>query len=111
MKREESKLQRLCVKWFRLMYPNALIFAVPNGGSRNPIEAKNLKAEGVLAGVADLQIITQNKTFFIEMKTPKGRQNENQKAFQSKVENLGFKYLICRTFDEFQNLVNNEIRN
>lgn len=110
MKKEESQLQRLCVRWFRLSYPNALIFAIPNGGSRHLFEAKKMKDEGVLSGVADLQIITDNKTFFIEMKSPKGRQNENQKVFQSKVEKLGFKYLICRSFDEFQNIVKNEIK-
>lgn len=68
MKKEESQLQRLCVCWFRLQFPNDLIFAIPNGGSRNVIEAKNLKSESVLSGVADLQVITNNKSFFIEMK-------------------------------------------
>lgn len=110
MKHEESRLQRLCVKWFKLSYPEAIIFAIPNGGSRHLFEAKKMKDEGVLSGVADLQIITNNKTFFIEMKTPKGRQNENQKVFQSKVEKLGFKYLICRSFEEFQNIVKNETK-
>lgn len=110
MKKEESQLQRLCVRWFRLFYPNALIFAIPNGGSRNIVEAKNLKAEGVLAGVADLQVIDKNKTFFIEMKTKKGRQQPTQKDFEDKVKSFGFGYFVCRSFDEFQNIVNNEIK-
>lgn len=110
MKKEESQLQRLCVQWFRLSYPNALIFAIPNGGSRNIIEAKNLKAEGVLAGVADLQVIDKNKTFFIEMKTKKGRQQPTQKDFEDKVKSFGFGYFVCRSFDEFQNIVKNEIK-
>lgn len=110
MKHLESKLQIACVKWFRYCYPNYIIFSIPNGGSRNIREAKILKAEGVLAGVPDLQIISKGRTFFIEMKTEKGRQNTNQKAFQEKVNKLGFDYFLCRSFQEFQNIVNNEIR-
>lgn len=110
MKKEESQLQRLCVRWFRLSYPNALIFAIPNGGSRNPIEAKNLKSEGVLAGVPDLQVISENKTFFVEMKTPKGRQQPTQREFEKKATAYGFKYYICRTFEEFQNVIQQELK-
>ena len=50
----EESIQVACVKWFRLQYPNLVIFAVPNGGSRNLYEAKNMKESGTLAGVADL---------------------------------------------------------
>lgn len=107
--KEESILQKSCVHWFRIQYPNALIFAIPNGGSRHPLEAVRLKSEGVLAGVPDLQIISKGKTFFIEMKTEKGRQNANQKAFQIKVTDLGFKYFLCRSFDEFKNIINTQI--
>lgn len=110
MKHLESKLQIACVKWFRYQFPNALIFSIPNGGGRNPTEAKILKAEGVLGGIADLQIIANGLTFFIEMKTEKGRQNPNQKAFESKVKSLGFKYFICRSFEEFQRIVNTELK-
>lgn len=110
MKHEESRLQILCVKWFRLQYPNAIIFSIPNGGNRNVREAKILKAEGTLAGVADLQVINNGKTFFIEMKTEKGRQNANQKAFETKVKQHGFDYHICKSFEDFKTLINNEIK-
>ena len=43
-------------------------FAVPNGGSRNILEAKNLKAEGVRKGVSDLVILLPNLVLFLEMK-------------------------------------------
>ncbi|WP_372472595.1 VRR-NUC domain-containing protein [Capnocytophaga sp. ARDL2] len=103
--KKESKLQSACVRWFRYAFPNDLIFAIPNGGSRNKLEAVNLKNEGVLAGVADLQVISKNKTLFIEMKTEKGRQNPNQKIFEERVRKLGFDYFVCRSFDEFQKVI------
>ena len=54
---KEDNLQKACVTWFRLQYPDVVIFAIPNGGSRNPIEAAKLKATGTLAGVADLFVM------------------------------------------------------
>ena len=38
----------------------------------------------------------------IEMKTDSGRQNDNQKKWQKKVEGQDYKYIVCRSFDEFR---------
>jgi hypothetical protein len=51
-------------------------FAIPNGGARHPATAKNLKAEGVKAGVPDLFIVSRApnanrdncRAVFVEMK-------------------------------------------
>lgn len=109
MRQHESKLQSTCVRWFKYQYPQYVIFAIPNGGSRNPIEAKRLQREGVLAGVADLIVLADNKTLFIEMKHGKGKQSDKQKDFQKQIQKLGFSYFICNSFDKFQNIVENEI--
>ena len=103
---EESGIQQSCVRWFKFAYPKYICFAVPNGGSRNVIEAANMKKEGIMAGVADLIIIADHKVLFVEMKTRKGKQCDSQKEFQEKVERLGFKYVICRSLDEFIIAVN-----
>lgn len=111
MKHQESTLQTSCVKWFRLQYPNLVIYAVPNGGSRNVREAQRLKAEGVLAGVADLVImLPQGKSLYIEMKVKGNRQTQNQKDFQKKAISLGHTYTVCYTFEEFQKIVENQIQ-
>jgi len=106
---EESKIQIACVKWFRLQYPLHNLFAIPNGGRRGKIEAAIMKGEGVLAGVADLFLSNPSKGFhglYIEMKTQKGKQNPNQIAFQRKVELSGYRYVICRSLDDFIEEVN-----
>lgn len=110
MKHQESSLQTQCVKWFRLQYPNLVIYAVPNGGSRNVREAQRLKSEGVLAGVADLTILLpQGKSLYIEMKVKGNRQTSNQKEFQQKAEALGHKYYVCYNFEEFEKVVKQEL--
>lgn len=106
MKQEESRLQQHCVNWFRYQYPKyaLLLFAVPNGGFRNEATARRMKAEGVVAGVADLILMlpsAQYHALCIEMKTEKGRQSDKQKEWQAAVEKVGFKYVICHSFQEF----------
>ena len=106
MKHQESTLQTACVRWFRCQYPQLVIYAVPNGGSRNVLEAQRLKAEGVLAGVADLVVLLpQGKSLYIEMKVKGNRQTQNQKDFQNKVIALGHTYAVCYTFEEFQKVI------
>jgi len=107
MKHEESKLQIMCVKWFRFNYPKLarLLFAVPNGGKRSLITAKLLKAEGVLSGVADLVLLKPTENYHglcIEMKIKPNKQTDTQKEWQKDVEDSGFKYIVCYSFEDFE---------
>lgn len=116
MKNEESKIQQACVTWFDLQYQrySTLFFAVPNGGKRNVITATIMKKEGVRRGVADLILLLPRNGYhglLIEMKTKKGRQSEFQKAFQAATECQGYKYAVCRSEDEFKQVVNEYIKN
>lgn len=105
----EHQTQTGCVNWFRYVYNDALIFAVPNGGRRDRKTGSRLKAEGVLAGVADLIILSSVGTFFIEMKTKTGQQATSQKGFQKRVEALGYHYYVCHSFEDFINAVEKEL--
>jgi len=104
----EDILQAQIFKWYhnnycnKLSNPRNVIFAVPNGGKRNPVEAMKLKATGLVSGVSDLIVVTKEKVLFIELKLPKGKQQKTQKEFQSDVTNLGYEYHICRSLEEFK---------
>lgn len=108
----EAGLQKACVEWFGLQFPKLapLLFHVPNGGSRNVIEAANLKRQGVRAGVADLILLFPkggHGSLCIEMKYKKGRQRDSQKNWQRIAKAAGNKYVICRSLDEFMKEVKN----
>lgn len=118
MKHEESNIQTACVKWFRYQYPELakLLIAIPNGGFRNQITAAIMKAEGVVAGAADLVLFVPKLSegcgaLCIEMKTPKGTQSELQKEWQLAVEAQGYKYVLCRSVYEFACVVNGYLKN
>ena len=114
MRHIESAIQRTCVTWFRLQYPSIgrLLFAVPNGGARNRTEAAIMKGEGVTAGVSDLILLFPCSGYHglcIELKTKNrtSKQTETQKEWQGLVEREGYKYIVCRSFDEFQHEIEN----
>lgn len=128
MREEEHNIQCACVRWFNLQWPEyrGLLFAVPNGSYRSKATAGKLKAEGVVAGVADLillvpryrdkmtednpVVIDITHGLCIEMKTAKGGQSPEQKEWQVKVEKMGYKYSVCRSLDEFMAVVNGYLR-
>ena len=54
-----------------------------------------------IPGEADLTLFQNGgKTVFIEVKTPKGKQNKWQKHFQNVVERRGYEYIIMRSVDD-----------
>jgi hypothetical protein len=114
MNHKESKLQQNCVKWFRYQYPDLVLFAIPNGGRRGKLEASIMKGEGVLAGVADLFLMCRNESFnglFIEMKVGKGKQSDNQIAFEKKALQNGYQYSIARDVESFIEAVESYLKN
>lgn len=105
----ESKLQQTCVQWFHLQYPQYIIYAVPNGGYRNKLEAAIMQGEGVLPGVPDLCIPVARCGYhglYIEMKYGKNRLSDNQTEIIAKLTTEGYKCEVCYTLEEFMNVVN-----
>ncbi len=56
-KQPERELQAAIVKGIRTQYPSIIVAAIPNGGSRNAIEAANMKRAGGMAGIPDLLVL------------------------------------------------------
>lgn len=105
--RQEEILQGECTQWFNNNYLQwyKCLFAISNN-SRNKLAGSIAKAIGVKSGVSDLCLICPNgRVVWIEMKTPLGTQDPEQKIFQSQVESLGHTYLICRSLIEFQQII------
>ena len=116
MRQREAQLQKACVAWFRLAHSRhaRLLFAVPNGGTRNIREAVNLKEQGVTPGVADLILLIPNRdhgALCIELKVAKNVQTNYQKEFQEAAEAAGNKYVVCRDWPEFRDQVEAYLKN
>jgi hypothetical protein len=85
----------------------------PNGGKRNAIEAAKFKAMGVRAGFPDLILCIARHGYhglFIELKTTKGRQSENQKYYEYLLEEQGYRYEVVRSIGDFQTIINDYLQ-
>jgi hypothetical protein len=103
----ERPHQVALIKWVRAVkdiYPVLkLLYAVPNGGDRNIRVARKLKAEGVLAGVADLCLPAARRGYhglYLEMKLEEGVATKEQKEFLRGVSGEGCCAVIAQGVDE-----------
>lgn len=84
----------------------ALMFHIPNGGTRSKSEAGRFKAEGVKAGVPDIFLPVPRGSFagmFIELKRRKnGRVSIDQATWLKALEKQGYKAVVCHGWEEAQ---------
>lgn len=105
----ESVEQRNLFSWAATVPELALMYAVPNGGSRRPVEAAIMKAEGVKAGVPDIHLPIRrgHLTLYIELKrqafalTPTnaakwGTVSTDQLWWLEELNELGHWAVVCR---------------
>ena len=109
----EAQEQETLFRWAGVMtnrWPEIrLMHAIPNGGSRNPIEAAHLKAQGVKAGIPDIFLPVPRGRFhglYIEMKRRKGgRVSVEQKKMLLALQGQGYKAEVCRGWEEARDTI------
>lgn len=87
----------------------ALMYHIPNGGSRNKLEAAHLQAQGVKSGVPDVCLPVARGGYhglYIEMKRLRGgRVSENQETWLSMLREQGYKAVVCKGWEEAADLL------
>lgn len=104
----EAQEQKLLFDWAGYMihrWPElALMHHCPNGGSRNAIEAHNLRLQGVKAGIPDIFLPCARKGFhglYIELKRRQGgKVSYPQKRMLAALAEQGYRCEICHGADE-----------
>lgn len=101
---EEQAALFVWASWNIGRYPELrLMFHVPNGGSRNKIEAAKLKAQGVKAGVPDVWLPVARGAFHglvIEMKVGKNKPTKEQKEFLHALIDQSYCSEVCYGWEE-----------
>lgn len=107
MKSIEAQEQTALFEWANIysnIYPDLeLMFHVPNGGSRNKIEAANLKKQGVKAGVPDICLPVARGNYhgmYIEMKVGKNIPTDKQDKWLFNLNKQGYAVKVCYTWTE-----------
>ena len=87
----------------KAQYPELdLLYHIPNGGSRNKIEAANLKRQGVRAGVPDLCLPVARGEYhgiYIEMKHGKNKPTQKQEEWLEKLTKQGYLTAVAYTYE------------
>lgn len=119
-KQIEHDIQVQCVEWFSRTFPDyePFFWAVPNGGFRAKRTAILMMQEGLKAGVPDLQLAYPMHGYhglFIEMKKSsigkkgqmigRGKVSDAQKARMEALERVGYKCVVCYSFEEFKAII------
>lgn len=110
-KQTEARLQSLCFTWCWNEHPETrgCLFHVENERTNaNVIDGARRRSMGLVPGVSDLILLMARGGFhglLIEMKTEVGYQSKQQKWWQSIVEAQGYKYVVCRSLEQFKQII------
>lgn len=114
----EAQEQKALFEWAKLQerrYPALeLLHAIPNGGSRNPIEARHLKEQGVKAGIPDICLPVPGRhhtALYIELKRKKGgRVSDAQKRMIFELKKYGNMAVVCYGWEQARDAILNYLR-
>ena len=79
-----------------------LLHHIPNGGSRDVVEGKHLKQQGVKKGVPDLCLPAARGIYhglYIEMKAEKGTTSDEQDWWIQELNDQGYYAAVCRGWE------------
>lgn len=106
--RSEAMEQAALFQWASYYPELDWMYAVPNGGSRHPYEAANLKRQGVKSGVSDVVLPLPKGKYhgaYIEMKVGRNKPSEHQKEFLRWVNGHGYCGAVCYGFDDARKFI------
>lgn len=111
----ERQIQTSIFDWARIVkvkeggYLFDFMTASANGGSRNVLEARNLKRSGVSAGFPDISILMPRGQFhgmFLEVKKEKNYAfSDKQKSWLDRLNKVGYYANVGFGFDECKSLI------
>ena len=103
----ESQEQQALFQWANFQsgtYPElALMFHVPNGGSRHKLEAVRFKAEGVKAGVPDICLPVARGDYhglYIELKREGGKLSHSQIDWLEALQRQKYCARVCYGWED-----------
>lgn len=109
---DEHRHQTLLFRWAEsascVLPELALMYAVPNGGKRDPVTAAKLKQEGVKPGVPDVCLPVPRggwAALYLEMKAPNGRLSPDQQHWLLELAAAGNRATPCYGWQQARELI------
>ena len=107
----EDIIQAESYQWFHNNYPEmrGLLFAVPNGGKRDPITMNKMKSTGLYPGIPDLIFMLNGKGYGFECKVPGGKLTGEQPKVHATWDKFGNPIYMFYSLEEFKLIMLNII--
>lgn len=107
---QEHHIQEAVVNWVKYQYPDIAFTCAP-GNAKNALQGVRNKKMGYCKGWPDLFFARPSNGYyglFIELKTDKGKlDKESQEPLLKKLNDLGYKAVVCRSFEEAEKIIKN----
>lgn len=91
------------------LYPELkLLYHIPNGGTRNKLEAAGLKRKGVKAGVPDIHLPVARGNFhglYIELKAGENKPTKEQKEWMADLRAQNYAAEVCVGWQQAAELI------
>ena len=81
----------------RLLMPRVMLAAIPNAGKRGLAAQRQVKREGILAGLPDMIALAPRKIAFIEFKSGRTMPSQAQIDCMNRLTRMGFACGVFRT--------------
>lgn len=114
---KEDVEQECLLRWSEFVkgkYPEVrLLYHIPNGGSRNKLEAEHLRRQGVKAGVPDLCLPVPRGRYhglYIELKAKDNTPTQKQKDWLADLDAQGYKTAVCWGWETASELLEEYLR-
>lgn len=113
----ESEEQITLFNWANLAMGNmpelGLLYHIPNGGKRDYNTARQLKREGVKAGVPDLCLPVPSGRYhglYIELKAGRNKPTENQSRWLAALTERGYYTAVCYGWEAASRVITSYIK-
>ena len=107
---EEDDLQRAVIQYLGwALPPDALAYAIPNGGLRHKKAAARLKGLGVVAGIPDIGVVHRGRALFVELKSGRGVMSPAQRSMAQRLVYAGAAVCCCRSVPEVEAALRREL--
>lgn len=107
----EGQLQSVCIDWLQYQENKGKLWftrlnTIPPVSKQNGKIVFRKMPKGAKTGLADLLIFKDQRTIWIELKSDKGKQSDNQKAFgEASQIHSNSEYYVVKDFVQFKGLV------
>lgn len=97
---EEDRLHTHIWKALQFILPDDAVAWSTENRQMGPREGMRRKARGCVPGVPDMEIHHRGRSFFIEIKTPKGTVSKIQKDMHQRLKRAGHAVAVCRSLED-----------